>query len=104
MISGFVMACLPVSACYAVHPVEACRPAVGVVVARELALEAPLHQHEAGAAGCRLEIHRDFGLVAARAALVFPGPCESEAARRLDDAVDAARRQHAAVGAAQGGA
>ena len=57
-------------------------------VACMLALEALLQQHEAGAAGRGLEAHRDVGFVAARAVLVFPGPGEGEAARRLDDPAD----------------
>src|SRR5260221_9052290 len=105
MISGFGMACLPWgSVCDSGQTVEARRPAGMVVVARLLALEAPLHQYEASAAWPRLEVHHDLGLVAARAALVFPGPCEHETPRRLDDAIDAAGCQHAAVGPAQGGA
>src|SRR5260370_42555653 len=92
MISGFGTACLPsVSACNVGQPVERRRPAERVVVARLLVLEAPLHQHEAGAAGWRLEVHHDLGLVAARAALVFPSPGEGDTARPLADTIDAAR-------------
>ena len=52
--------------------------------------EALLQEHHARAAGCRLERHRDLGLVAARSGIVVPAPGEDEAARRLDRAVDAA--------------
>src|SRR5258706_8946440 len=104
MISGLVTASLPaMSACDVSQPGRSRRPADGVVSACLLALETPLHQHEAGAAGRRFETHHDLGLVAACAALVFPGPGENQMPRRLNHAVDAACCQHAAVGPAQGG-
>src|SRR5260370_38058934 len=97
MTSGLVTASLPaMSACDVSQPVEARRPADGVVIARLLAFETPLHQHEAGAAGRRLETHHDLGLVAACAALVFPGPGENQMPQRINHAVDAARWQPAA--------
>src|SRR5580658_10439206 len=106
MISGFGMACFPVaSGGHRGQAVEAGRPAGMVAVARRPALEALLQQHQTGAAKGRLEADADFGLVAARAALVFPGPAEREPPRRLDRAVDAADRQQVAVaGPAQDGA
>src|ERR1700681_2692178 len=98
MISGLAMAFLPpASADDLRQPVAGERPADSVIVARLLALEALLQQHDTGAAGRRLEAHHDLGLVAARAAFIFPGPGEGEAARRLDDAVDAARHRDTAV-------
>jgi len=84
--------------------IEARRPASIVVVAGLFAFKALLHQHEAGAAQCRLEAHRNFGLVPTRATLVFPGPPESETAWRLDDTIDTARRHQAAIRTPQGGA
>jgi hypothetical protein len=99
MISGLVMGALAIPRRYP----PACktgRPAGIVPVARLAVLEIPVFEHEAGAAGRRLEIHRHLGVVAARAACVFPGPAEHQEPRRLDDAVDAAHR-HAIGGAAQ---
>src|SRR5882757_7982583 len=105
MISGRAMASLPpASADDLRQPVEGGRPADSVIVARLLAREALLQQHDAGAAGRRLEAHHDLGLVAARAALIFPGPGEGEAARRLDDAIDTARHHDTAVGPPHGDA
>ena len=57
------------------------------------------HSNQARAAGHRLETHRHLGLMAARAVGTFPRPGEREAVRRLDDAIDAARRELRAAGA-----
>src|SRR5713101_4757289 len=83
------------------HPLDARGPSALVIVARRLALEALLHQHQARAAGRRFEVHGNLGPVPARAALIFPRPGENEPAGRLDDAVDAARRHGTAVRPAQ---
>src|SRR5260370_2508418 len=104
MTSGLVTASLPaMSACDVSQPVEARRPADGVVIACLLALETPLHQHEAGAAGRRFETHHDLGLGAACAALVLPGPGENQMPRRRHHALVAGRCQHSAVGPAPRG-
>src|ERR1700746_504527 len=101
MISGFIMAPLPVVSSADLGPaIEGCRPAAIVIVARFPAFEVPVNEHEARAAWHGVEGHRHLGLVAANTAGVFPRPGESEAARRLDDAVDPARRKFVAVGAA----
>src|SRR5271169_2229243 len=75
MISGFGMAFLrTASACELRKAFEARRPAGVVAVARPLALESLLQQHQARAAVGRFEGHQDLGLVAPRPVLIFPGP------------------------------